>query len=153
VVDRAKHRLRETTKLMQQLLPAKTPAALGGNSIQDRENSVYLTARDILQEATMWAPPIGGNGGMAQERSVVSETGGEPGKSEDNNVVGKRKGEPGKGKESASGEGYDEFLIPDEELTARVDDLRRHIQRLEHESFEALVISVSFLMWKVPDNI
>lgn len=118
MVDRALHRLRETTLLMQHLLPPPRAPALGGASLQDRENSVYTTARDTLQEAATWAAPIGRGveqTGSAEEGSILSSSA--------------HRGDPRGGPQGGAGGVPEEDVMQDEELAARVDDLRRQLQR------------------------
>lgn len=117
-MERALDRLRATTQLMQHVLPAPTPAALGGASPQDREISVYVAARDTLQEAATWAAPRGGG----EEQPGVEEQGTtQPGGATKGNTKGASQGTVLGVAEEDAGD--------DEELAARVDDLRRHLQR------------------------
>ncbi|GAQ80897.1 hypothetical protein KFL_000650300 [Klebsormidium nitens] len=119
-VGRAKDRLRATTQLMQHLLPAPPSPAMGGASLQDREYSVYLTARDTLQEAATWAAPRGGDDEQPGSKEVGSTHEG-----------GATQGESKEVPQAAVLGGAEEDAPDDEELAARVDDLRRHLQRLE----------------------
>ena len=118
LVGRAKDRLRATSQLMQHLLPAPPSAALGGASLQDREYSVYLTARDTLQQAATWAAPRGGG----DEQPGLKEEG-------TTRQWGATQGESKEAPQDAVLGGAEEDVLDDEELAARVDDLRRHLQR------------------------